>query len=90
MLWRQITGEEPPTVPPTAAEDTRAGLPWFEWYGERPALEGTEKLRQVKSIHQLGKEKGQLPLPDNTPVDPTQIVHLRKGLKRDEVREGAF
>jgi hypothetical protein len=90
MLWRQITSEEPPTVPPTAEEYTRAGLPWFEWYGERPALQGTEKLGHVKSVHQLGKEKGQLPLPENVSVDPKEIVHLRKGLKRDEVREGAF
>ena len=34
LVWRQITGAAPPTVPPTAEEYTRAGFPWFEWYGE--------------------------------------------------------
>lgn len=34
MVWRSITGEAPPTVPPTAEEYTRAGLPWFEYYAE--------------------------------------------------------
>ena len=31
--WMAITGERPPTVPPTAKQYTMAGLPWFEWYG---------------------------------------------------------
>jgi hypothetical protein len=90
MLWRQITDENPPTVPPTSEEYTRAGLPWFEWYCEGPAVGGTHTLAAVKSVHQLGTEKGQMPLPENTSVDPTEITRLREGLKRNEVREGAF
>lgn len=27
LVWRQITGHEPPTVPPTAKEYSQAGLP---------------------------------------------------------------
>ena len=30
------------------------------------------------------------PLPENESVEPQHVVHLRKGLSRDQVREGAF
>jgi hypothetical protein len=91
LVWRAITGEAPPTVPPTAAEYTRAGLPWFEYYdADRRALEGGDALRRVKSIVELGREKGDVPLPENETVDPTNVVRLRAGLKQDEVREGVF
>ena len=29
-----VTGDEPPSLPPTALDYTSAGLPWFEYYGE--------------------------------------------------------
>src|SRR5690606_12234683 len=32
MVWPSITGENPPTTPPTSEEYTSAGLPWFEYY----------------------------------------------------------
>jgi hypothetical protein len=90
MLWRQITEENPPTVPPTAEAYTRARLPWFEWYNEAPAVSGSEKLDRAKSVSQLGKAKGQQPLPENTSVDPSWIVPLRPEKQRDVVREGIF
>lgn len=90
LVWRQITDEEPPTVPPTAEEYARAGLPWFEWYSESPALGGSGKLRGMKSVQHLGAEKGEVPLPENTSVEPQHIIHLRKNLKKNQVREGAF
>jgi hypothetical protein len=91
LLWRSITGAEPPATPVTAEEYTRAGLPWFEYYAEdTKALRGSEKLAQVKSIAQLGQERGDRPLPENTPVDPARIIELRAGLGKHQVREGAF
>lgn len=91
LVWRAITGAAPPTVPPTAAEYTRAGLPWFEYYGaDRGALEGGVPFRGVKSVSELGKAKGDVPLPENESVDPVNVVKLRAGLRKDEVREGVF
>lgn len=90
MVWRSITGQEPPTTPPTAAEYTRAGLPWFEYYSERPAADTGGLLGKLKGIVQLGREKGEVPLPENEPVSPEHIVHLRAGLQPGQVREGAF
>lgn len=91
MVWRAITGDTPPTVPPSAAEYTRAGLPWFEYYaGDQVALAGGSGLQRVKSVMELGKIKGDVPLPENDPVEPTEIVRLRAGLQPGQVREGAF
>jgi hypothetical protein len=88
MVWRSITGENPPTTPPTSEEYTRAGLPWFEWYDDKnQALQGAGGLAGIKSVAQLGKEKGDVPLPENTAVDPENIIKLRKGLKPGQVRE---
>jgi hypothetical protein len=89
MVWRRITGAEPPTVPPTAAEYTAAGLPWFEWYGEQPAVSGGGRLGKLRSVLEFGKLKHDVPVPENESVAPTQVVPLggrRKGL----VREGEF
>jgi hypothetical protein len=91
LVWRQITGGDPPTVPPTSEEYTRAGLPWFALYDERQTpVEGSGILAGLKSVLQLGKEKGEVPLPENTPVDPANVVHLRQGLRENQVREGVF
>ena len=44
----------------------------------------------LKSVIEMGKEKGDNPLPENESVVPEQIVELRKDLKRGQVREGTF
>lgn len=91
LAWRAITGAEPPTVPPTAAEYGRAKLPWFDYYDERQtAVPGSGVLAKLKSVFQLGQEKGDVPLPENESVAGVPVVELRKGLGRDEVREGRF
>lgn len=90
LMWRAVTGEAPPTTPPTAAEYTEAGLPWFDYYAaDRTALEGSEKLAKLESILQKAAREGRNPLPENEPADPERVVKLgeRRGAK---VREGAF
>ena len=90
MTWRAVTGENPPTTPPTAAEYTRAGLPWFDYYAEgRTAVDGSGILAGLKSIFSLGKEKGDVPLPENEPVDPPHVVGLHEA-PSGKVREGVF
>lgn len=91
LAWRQITGANPPTAPRTAEEYTRHGLPWFDYYDERQtAVEGSGILKGLKSVLQMGREKGQVPLPENTSADPLRVVNLRKGLRHNEVRDGVF
>jgi hypothetical protein len=91
LVWRAITGQSPPTTPPTSEEYTRAGLPWFDYLAaDLEALAGAEKLAGLKSVAELGKEKGDVPLPENASVTPQHIVELRSGMKPGQVREGQF
>jgi hypothetical protein len=86
LVWQSITTEAPPAPPPTAAEYERAGLPWFDWYDDsHQALNGRDKLAGLKSVVQLGKEKGDVPLPENASVNPTHVVALKQN--PDQVRE---
>ena len=90
MVWRSITGDDPPTTPPTAREYTKAGLPWFDYYSDAKALQGGKRLKGLQSVAQLAKQKGGVPLPENQPVDPGNVVELRRGLRKGQVREGQF
>lgn len=91
LIWQGITGQLPPTVPPTAKQYTQASLPWFEYYdAEAKALHSTDALVNLKSVAQIAQQKGDVPLPENQSVDPHNVVQLRNGLKKDQVREGAF
>ncbi|MEQ8784853.1 MAG: hypothetical protein RIC55_01080 [Pirellulaceae bacterium] len=54
------------------------------------AAEESSILEKLKSVATLGKEKHDVPLPENESVDPERIVQLRRHLKPGEVREGAF
>jgi len=91
LVWRAITGEAPPTVPFTAKEYTKYGLPWFDYYADNAtALEGAEKLKGLKSVNKLGEQKGDNLLPENESVNPENVVKLRSGLKKNQVREENF
>ena len=69
--WIAITGERPPTQPPTVREYAEAGLPWFLHYDrDREALAGAQRLAGLRSVaetvrggevtraHQEGTERG--------------------------------
>ena len=91
LVWRSIAGENPPSVPLTAKEYNNTGLPWFDYYNDdAKAVKGSKKLGDMKSVSKKGKEKGDVPLPENESVTPEKIVQLRNGLKKDQVREGTF
>lgn len=87
MIWRAITGEAPPTVPPTAREYSEAGLPWFEYYGEgHGAVPGADRLESLKTVREMGEKKGDVPLPENDPVKERKVVRLRAGMQKHHVR----
>jgi len=66
-------------------------LPWFTYYDDSAtSLEGAGNLAGMKSVAELGNEKGDNPLPENTPVNPTNIHEIRKDLEPGQVREGQF
>ncbi len=91
LVWNSITGSHPPHPAPTSKQYTQAGFPWFDYYDESAtAVAGAPALAKMKSVAALSQEKGDVVLPENESVTPSNLVVYRKGLKRGQVREGAF
>ncbi len=85
--WMAVTGERPPTEPPTAQDYTACGLPWFGYYGgDTRAVAGSDKLRGLKSVAQQTAATGQGPLPDNETIATPHVIGLGKARP---VRESA-
>jgi hypothetical protein len=80
LQWREITGEEPPTKPPTAADYTKAGLPWFDYYAaDLETLGGAQALALVKSMAEMAAEKGEQVLGPDGEVNPGTIISIGPG-----------
>ena len=61
--WMAITGECPPTEPPTAKHYTEMGLPWFDYYGgDVEAVAGAATLNGLASVARKGDEEGRNPV----------------------------
>jgi hypothetical protein len=89
--WQAVTGQRPPSKPPTAAQYTKWGYPWFDYYdAEQKALEGSTTLASLKTVKEKAAEKRAEAPPDNESVSVTNIVNLRAGLRADQVRESDF
>lgn len=75
LLWRKLTGEEPPTAPVDANDYTKAGLPWFSYYAEGAAIGGGSDFNKVKPVHSFDGV-----VPDNEPlaVPAAQVVALKE------------
>jgi len=81
MMYREITGMEPPSTPVTARTYTDYGLPWFGLYDEdKGDLKPSGKLGKVKSIKEMDKKKGFKKQQDDSTVDVAdeQVVTLSK------------
>ena len=85
--WKAITGERPPTEPPTARDYTACGLPWFEYYGgDLTSIPGSEKLKDITGVAQRAQETGKEPLPHNETIDVPHVIP-GGGVRRRPVRE---
>jgi hypothetical protein len=80
LVWREITGTNPPYPPITAREYEEYCLPWFDYYrDDLPELEGSEKLAKVKSVAEVAATKNDGSLIGNASVESPMIRHI--GLK---------
>ena len=76
--WMAMSGERPPTAPPTAQRYSEAGLPWFDYYGgDANALAGAKTLKALGSVAQVMRRKGES-LPGNESIDAPRTVRLGK------------
>ena len=81
MMFREITGQEPPSTPVSAQAYSEHGYPWFTLYDEKmPDLEPGKLLKGVKSVKEMDKAKGFGPQQDDSPIKlkAGQIVHIPK------------
>lgn len=70
MMFREITGFEPPSTPVSASMYTEYGLPWFDLYDEDKAdLNPSDDLAKVKTVKEMDKEKGFEGQQDDAGVD---------------------
>jgi hypothetical protein len=80
VQWREITGEAPPTKAPTAADYTKAGLPWFDYYAaDLETLGGAPALALAKSVAEIALEKGEQVLGPDDEVNPGTIISIGSG-----------
>lgn len=90
LAWHKITGQKPPSPPPTASQYTRAGYPWFDYYDdELKALEGAMSLSCLKTVKEIS-DQNRAALPDNQTVSVTNLINLRASLAGNQVRESDF
>lgn len=91
VMWRGITKTDPPHIPFTAQDYSQRGLPWYDYYSDSRTLEGTEKLKGVKSLAEIAAGKGikSLIVPDNSSIviPGDKISHVGTE-KRPGVRTG--
>jgi len=87
VVYETIVGRKPPHEPPTAKEYTAAGLPWFDYYADKKALEGSNILGGLTSLAAKVIEKTGKPLQDNAPVEPKLVKEIHSN---NIVREGEF
>jgi hypothetical protein len=86
LLWRDITGENPPQTPLTVREYERAGFPWFDYYRDDLAvLEGSKTLAGAKSVQTISQQKGDQAVKGNQSVEEGLVINL--GPKEKMVKE---
>lgn len=70
MMWREITGEEPPATPVSPRTYAQYGLPWFDLYDEdKSDIKAPAALRGVRSVKEIDASRGFGPLQDDAAVD---------------------
>jgi hypothetical protein len=76
--WTAITGEAMPTKPIDASAYASAGLPWYDYYSDAPALKGGDKLKGVRSIADIWSPPDQQSFGFAASVDSGPVVQLGK------------
>lgn len=84
--WLGITGEAALDMPPTAKEYTKAGLPWYEYYGkDQAALPGGEKLADVKSVASIFKKMTGANLPGSEDISVGKPIAVGPGVTNNRL-----
>ncbi len=88
MMYREITGSEPPPTPVTAKQYAAHGLPWFDLYDrEKATIEESDVLAGVKSAGEMDKTLGFSKQQDDgaieIPGSAVKVLHFGEGNVHD-------
>lgn len=85
--FRSVTGKQPPSKPLTPEDYKAAGIPWFDYYLDTPAVEGSSKLAGIVSLATSMLKKGQV-LGGNKSMQTGAPIVLKAN--KQVVKEGDF
>lgn len=76
FAWQAITGHQAPATPCTAEAYAQRGLPWYDYYLDGiPVSKGGTNLKGIKSVMELGFQKGLGIFPSNEKVEKIVVVN---------------
>ena len=74
--YKEITGKNPPTTPPTPETYRRYNYPWFKYYDDGAVVEGSEILSKVDSIASMQEKNNEKILPDDGHKPHAPLISL--------------
>ncbi|HLU11181.1 MAG TPA: hypothetical protein VK003_16025 [Oceanobacillus sp.] len=91
MMFREITGKEPPPTPITAKTYAQYKFPWFDLYDDHMGdVEAPEALQNVKSVKEMDEQKGFQTQQDDSPVNVPDDLIIKYKVKTDDVQDGEW
>ncbi len=91
MMFREVTGLEPPPTPVTVKTYQEYGLPWFDVYDEKLGdIEAADALTKVKTVKEMDKEKGFGAQQDDSSVDVPGDQVIKYPMGRRKVTGGSW
>lgn len=91
MMYREITGLEPPETPVSAQTYASHGYPWFDLYDEHLGdVQKSEILEGVKSVKEMDEEKGFEGQQDDSSFEVPSDKIVKYGMPDGKVRDGEW
>ena len=90
LMYREITGNEPPPTPVTAKTYAQYGFPWFDLYDDKMGdISAPDELKKIKTVKEMDQEKGFTSQQDDSSVDVPEDKIIKYKLGADEeVKDG--
>lgn len=89
MMYREITGQEPPPTPITAKSYAERGFPWYDLYDDHLGdIDAPDVLKDVKSVKEMDEQKGFEAQQDDASVDVGYVV--KYPMNKNQVEDGEW
>jgi len=87
-VYKEITGNKPPSPPIEAVHYQRLGIPWFNYYDDHlSALDPSRILSRVKSIFTVDQQRGKAKKQEEPlSIDPQKIVEIKVPSRMERIQ----